>query len=630
VFDIVSKMRPANTTIRKQLQKWLTDIRSLAANREEQKHSGNVAGASGAAGGVVAGGQQQQQRESVRDHVMLLLDRWLRVWNSSNDQVFGQYLQLLHQYGVLKTEEAADRFFRLATEICVEACVKSATTAPSPDGSSATSKEEGGQSTIQYTVIDALSKLFLLLVRLADKEASDVSVRINLLNRILNSIARTLLDDHETKKHFQLQQQQQATGGPGQVFDQRPYYRLFSNLMLDLGTADSKQEPNPSVLPLLQTYYHIYLALQPSKVPGFAFGWLQLVSHKSFMPHLLLARGQKGWPHMHRLLLALLHFMQPFLRTVQMNDPIRQLYKGTLKVLLVLLHDFPEFLCDYHLSFCEAIPHPCVQLRNLVLSAFPRSMRLPDPFTPNLKIDLLPEIGQPPRVLTDFVGILNERGIRQRLDAYLAHPPVAASSSKEEFMHFLLTSLSPPGGQLNTVLTTSVVMFVATHGIAQQQQQQQQQGTKPSLQLSVALDIFQHLVEAMDAEGRYHVLNVMVNQLRYPNNQTHYFSCVLLTLFQESTNELLQEQVTRVLLERLIVHRPHPWGLLVTFIELIKNPCYNFWHLSFTHCAPEIERVFESVARSCIGPSAGVPGGGFGANDGTDGGSPGGGVTSGA
>lgn len=34
--------------------------------------------------------------------------------------------------------------------------------------------------------------------------------------------------------------------------------------------------------------------------------------------------------------------------------------------------------------------------------------------------------------------------------------------------------------------------------------------------------------------------------------------------------EIIQEQITRVLFERLIVHRPHPWGLLITFIELIK------------------------------------------------------------
>ena len=75
---------------------------------------------------------------------------------------------------------------------------------------------------------------------------------------------------------------------------------------------------------------------------------------------------------------------------------------------------------------------------------------------------------------------------------------------------------------------------------------------------------------------------------------------------------------SRVLLERLIVNRPHPWGLLITFIDLIKNPTYKFWSHEFVHCAPEIEkydlplqlfwqsafllfcRLFESVARSCM------------------------------
>lgn len=67
-------------------------------------------------------------------------------------------------------------------------------------------------------------------------------------------------------------------------------------------------------------------------------------------------------------------------------ESVRLLYQGMLRTLLVLLHDFPEFLSDYHLSFCDVIPPSCIQLRNLVLAAFPRSMRLPDPFTPNLKV----------------------------------------------------------------------------------------------------------------------------------------------------------------------------------------------------------------------------------------------------
>jgi hypothetical protein len=45
-------------------------------------------------------------------------------------------------------------------------------------------------------------------------------------------------------------------------------------------------------------------------------------------------------------------------------------------------------------------------MRNLILSAFPRNMRLPDPFTPNLKVDMLAEIAHAPRVLTNFASMI--------------------------------------------------------------------------------------------------------------------------------------------------------------------------------------------------------------------------------
>lgn len=112
------------------------------------------------------------------------------------------------------------------------------------------------------------------------------------------------------------------------------------------------------------------------------------------------------------------------------------------------------------------------------------------------------------------------------------------------------------------------------------------------------------------------MLNAIANQLRFPNSHTHYFSCTLLYLFAECADEAVKEQITRVLLERLIVNRPHPWGLLITFIELLKNPRYNFWSFGFTRCAPDIERLFESVARSCMIPADGSNGsiGGGGGN----------------
>lgn len=93
-------------------------------------------------------------------------------------------------------------------------------------------------------------------------------------------------------------------------------------------------------------------------------------------------------------------------------------------------------------------------------------------------------------------------------------------------------------------------------------------------------------------------LNGVVNQLRYPNNHTYYFSAFLLLLFECAATEFVQEQITRVLLERLIVHRPHPWGLLITFIELIKNPRYNFWY------AVSQQRALARCAAACFASGA--------------------------
>jgi len=182
-----------------------------------------------------------------------------------------------------------------------------------------------------------------------------------------------------------------------QAFQQRVFYRLVVCLFGEL-TAPERSLDGISV-PILVTLADFMHAIRPSRLPAFAFAWLELVAHKLFMPKLLMIKNQKGWPLFQRLLVDHLKFLAPYLRTAEMNEPVRLIYRGTLRVLLVLLHDFPEFLCDYHFSFCDVIPPTSIQLRNLILSAFPRNMRLPDPFTPNLKVDLLPEINQHPHVL---------------------------------------------------------------------------------------------------------------------------------------------------------------------------------------------------------------------------------------
>jgi len=304
----------------------------------------------------------------------------------------------------------------------------------------------------------------------------------------------------------------------------------------------------------------------------------------------MLSPGQKAWHIAHNLMIDQLLFLEPYLRRVELSQPIKKLYEGTLRVLLVLLNDFPSFFAGYHLSFCNVIPDTCVQLRNIVLSATPKSMTPPDPFTPNLKIDLLPETSQSPTVLSNVFGPIES--MRDQLDAYLK------DGQRRSFLSGLLPMLYKEGTtEVDVARVNSLVIYVGAHALARLQSAQ------ISLSRTPDIELFQTLME-LDDRGRYTCLNAIANQLRFPSSHTHYFSCVVLYIFSESKNAGVKEQIARVLLERVIVNRPHPWGLLITFIELIKNQRYGFWNQPFIRCAAEIEKLFDSVARSCLPPGA--------------------------
>ncbi|KAF2546740.1 hypothetical protein F2Q70_00019094 [Brassica cretica] len=239
----------------------------------------------------------------------------------------------------------------------------------------------------------------------------------------------------------------------------------------------------------------------------------------------------------------------------------------------------------------------CIQMRNIILSSFPRNMRLPDPSTPNLKIDLLPEIVEAPCILSEVDAALKAKQMKNDVDEYLASRQQNSAYLSELKQKLLLSSSEASSAETrySVPLINSLVLYTGIQAI------QQLQAGETQAQNVVALHMFKYLSMELDTEGRYLFLNAIANQLRYPNNHTHYFSFIMLYLFFESDQEIVQEQITRVLLERLIVNRPHPWGLLITFIELIKNPRYGFWKQAFIRCAPEIEKLFESVARSCGG-----------------------------
>src|SRR5205814_5517657 len=127
---------------------------------------------------------------------------------------------------------------------------------------------------------------------------------------------------------------------------------------------------------------------------------------------------------------------------------------------------------------------------------------------------------------------------------------------------------------VDTELINAVVLYIGMNAIISVGHK----GGPTFVTTSSQAQFFYKLVRNLQPEARYYFLSSMVNQLRYPNSHTHYFSYALLFLFGEDHNDQeesdIRQQITRVLLERLIVHRPHPWGLIITLLELLKNPKY--------------------------------------------------------
>ncbi|KAJ7286002.1 Not1-domain-containing protein [Mycena rebaudengoi] len=507
------------------------------------------------------------ETEQLREKLFVWFQQWVNIFQRSHspEKNFVPFITQLTKQGILKVEDVSSFFFRVCAESSVNSYVKCIAS---------------GDFDYAFQALDAMSRLIVYIIKYHG-DASGVNndqAKVHYLTKILSIFVLVLANMHEEQ---------------GPAFQQKPFFRFFSSLINDLHTIETHL--GPVYFQLLIAISDTFSSLQPTYFPGFAFSWMCLISHRLFMPKLLLSENREGWSAFHKLLLSLFKFLSPFLKDANLQVASKDLYRGALRLLLVLLHDFPEFLSEYYFTLCDVIPPRCIQLRNIILSAFPPALILPDPHLRNLTFDAIPEMGPIPPILSDFSAILKGNEIGIILDQFLLNrgTPTSLPSLKSRLRHAGVAESAPDGYNLS--LINSLVMYTGVSSVAQAK-------ARSGSSLFVASDpgvvVLHYLATHLDVEGQHHLLSAMVLHLRYPNAHTHWFSSLLLHLFLEVKDDRFREVMTKVLLERFIVHRPHPWGALVTFIELLRNPKYDFWSKEFIRIAPEVTMLLESVARS--------------------------------
>lgn len=543
------------------------------------------------------------EADDQKDQLEYLFEEWVRLQRpDAPERYLAAFVWQLHKRGVIANPEATSEFLRCCIEMSVLAYEE---------------QEASYYGTVDsaYVQVDALARLLVSLV--AYQGSTEGAVQGNQARYFeqLITIVILVLNDQYHKR--------------GERFSGRVFFRLFSSILCELNAY--RAHFTESFVDMFCGYGKMMNYLNPRMFPGFSFAWLSLISHRMFLSAVLRSAEQKvshldcyrlrpvlttsqGWETYVPLLQSLFAYLGDLLNSgsIEASAPMQEFYRGAIRVILLLTHDFPEFFVENHWQLNAHVPDNLVQMYNLLNTAYPGSYQeLPDPFSPNLKVNRLEQARQAPNVRGDIGGVLSEASVKDVVDRLLD----GKKDMKDNDIKTVIAALSTKEGP-DTLLINALMVHIAT------------EGTKNSKTFDAEGRPAQLLERVLVADSaspalRYYILSAAANQLRHPNSHTLYFSSALIHLFvttptkSPSSDDLIQQQIMRTLVERLMTARPHPWGLIVTMLELIKNPEVNMWELTWLKAAPEVERMLFSLASQGglgAGPGSGLVGDGVGAS----------------
>lgn len=524
-----------------------------------------------------------------KDQLEYIFDEWIHLQHPDTPKKsVAAFIYQLHVQQVIKDPKDSVEFFRA----CIDASVASY-------GHEQSLPFGNGNPDTATVKVDALAKLIVDLVLYQGEQTGAVKEsKAKYLDQILLVVVLVLNSYLGRGENIEAR-------GDSELFSQKVFFRLFSSLLFELNDAAKEDVFAGFKGDVFLVVAKAFLILQPTHFPRFAFSWLTLISHRIFVPAMLEENPAQGWEIFAQLVEALLTFTGQIVRPQQETIMAQTYYRGVLRVVLVIHHDYPEFLAEHHFRFCNSIPMHCTQLRNLVVSAYPSNiLEMPDPFTTGVKVDRLDDSRQAPTIRADLDKILNEANIKDLLDGLLQGSELKAQDMEQLCKAIYYDEPKPAGFEAeittaNPVLIHAVALYIGTSALAVQ-------GTKgPVFDGSVpAARLIERLAQDLRPEALFHFISAIANQLRWPNSHTQYFSCALLHLFS-TDNEDVKHTITRVFMERLVVHRPHPWGLIITLLEILKNRVYGFWDLPFVKAAPEVRSLLVELLQASLTPVEG-------------------------
>lgn len=205
------------------------------------------------------------ETEQLRDKLYIWFQQWVNIFQRSHspEKSFVPFITQLTKQGILKVEDMSSLFFRVCAEASVNSYVKCVAS---------------NDFAYAFQALDAMSRLIVYIIKYHG-DASGVNndqAKVHYLTKILSIFVLVLANLHEEQ---------------GAAFQQKPFFRFFSSLVNDLHSIENHL--GPVYFHLLVAISDTYSSLQPIYFPGFAFSWMCLVSHRLFMPKLLMSENRE-------------------------------------------------------------------------------------------------------------------------------------------------------------------------------------------------------------------------------------------------------------------------------------------------------------------------------------------------
>lgn len=507
-------------------------------------------------------------QNSQLDQYEYLFEEWIRQYfnHSTPDKAASSFVRQLLERGAITNKDDLMIFLRRALEMAISYHEQTTLAGIVHDS---------------FNAIDALVSLVGVLAQVNFMQANDPARGAVVVFDAVFMLGSLVLNHHHTQR--------------GEHFNARAFYRFFAMLICEAHRSLDQLVSSGMVSPadvdvqrreLLLRVGDTFVQIVPERFPGFAFHWLELIQHRLFMPELLTPKPTRGWATVMQLLVALLRNVSEHLKVTDMHEVAKEYVRAATKLIVILQHDYPDFLAGHHAELCAHIPPHATQIRNIILSATPRGEELTEahmiPY--NNAEAYLEENG-----LLDLVDQLLQHGPSEDAVAHLTHAIQRNEARPTIFANVPITT--------NTSLVNAVVLHIGTSAVNRAKQDSDLFNPRSSDVATLSL-----LARELNAESRYFFLTSVIDELRFTGPHSNYFSQFLFELWGQDVSDPeeldIRQQIARILLERFSGFWPQPWSLVYATLDLLRNEKYMFFDQPFIKADREVRDRFQSIFRS--------------------------------